>query len=301
MAAASGFSAVEMPPLSDAADVRAVLAAIERTGVGVSAVVCRHETAGVYLDRDGDELDTSIDVAVTAVRTAADLGARTVLVTPGRVDVATSAEESWRRSAEVIATSLVPVAADLGVVLGIENTWNSFLLTARGLAQFVDEQRSPAVGAYFDVGNVVFGHPEHWIVALGERLVGIHCKDYVMRHRWHAGYHRFALAGSGDINWSKVDLALAASGYDGWITQAGVPPPLPLRVANRIDRSLSDRSGALAGRARTALEGRRLHWHDRQLREMGRRNQERDRALFAELHRRSGSHAGAAGTRTSAT
>lgn len=284
-AASGGFGAVEMPPMPDPDDLSAVLAATARTGVGVSAIVCRHEATGAYFDRLGDELEANIDLALTAIRNAAELGAGMVLMTPGHVDAGTSAEESWRRSADVIATSLVPVAESLGVVLGIENTWYSFLLTAKELAEFVDDQRSTAVGAYFDPGNVFFGHPEHWVAALGERIVGVHYKDYLMRLRWHAGYHRFGVAGSGDITWSKVDLALAAVGYDGWLTQAGFPPRLRLRLANRADRMLFDRPGRLADRARATLEGRRLDWHRRELIEMGRGNQDRDRALFTELQR----------------
>lgn len=50
---------------------------------------------------------------------------------------------------------LVPEAAATGVAIGVENVWNKFLLSPLEFSRFIDEIGSPAVGAYFDAGNVL--------------------------------------------------------------------------------------------------------------------------------------------------
>lgn len=279
MAGAAGFGAVELSAESDHESARDVLAAIRSTGIGVNAVVARHPTAPAYFDRVGDELDAHIDIGLVAIRNAADWDACMVLVTPGLVDASTSAEVSWRRSADVIAARLAPVAEQLGVVIGIENTWRSPLLTARELALYVDELSSPAVGAHLDVGNVTFGHPEHWINALGDRLVGVHYKDYSMHMRWGRGYFRFGMVGAGAVDWTKVDAAFTDVGYDGWLTHAGIPVPGPLRLLNRVDRSIFDPAHGSWARLRKALYSIRRRHYAAWLHEIGRRAAERDATL----------------------
>ena len=60
------------------------------------------------------------------------------------------------------------MAADLKVVIAVEEVWNKFLLSPLEFARYVDEFQSPWVKAYFDVGNVVFyGYPQDWIRTLG--------------------------------------------------------------------------------------------------------------------------------------
>src|SRR5947207_874743 len=63
--------------------------------------------------------------------------------------------------------------------LGLENVWNKFLMSALEARRLVEEVNSPAVGIWFDVGNVVaFAYPEQWIRLLGKTIVGVHIKDF---------------------------------------------------------------------------------------------------------------------------
>lgn len=273
MAADAGFSGVELLPVTDAAERVAVREAMAATGVRVSSIEAGSAGGAALLDREGDELKANIELAETAVRNAAEWGASTVLVVPGRVDADTSAEASWSRAAEVLGTWLVPLAEELGVTLGIENTWHGYLLTAHEHARFVDELGSPAVGAYFDPGNVVFGNPEHWVPVLGERIVGVHYKDFSMRTEAEIRVLRFAMAGSGDIDWLAVDLALDAVGYTGWLTHPAVPPPLPVKLLQRLDETIAPRS--------SALEGPLARLQARRVRELGQRARACDAALGA--------------------
>ena len=90
--------------------------------------------------------------------------------------------------------------------------WNKFLLTPRDFVQYVDEFKHPLIKAYFDVGNVVhFGVPQHWIRALGKRIVKVHLKDYARRGG-------FVDLGEGDVNWPEVRKAFAEIGYTGEAT-----------------------------------------------------------------------------------
>ena len=45
--------------------------------------------------------------------------------------------------------------------------------------RFLDEINSPFVGAYFDVGNIIYiGYPDQWIRILGPRIKRVHIKYY---------------------------------------------------------------------------------------------------------------------------
>ena len=95
-------------------------------------------------------------------------------------------EDAWSRSVEEIRKTL-PLAADLGIHILIENVWNRFLYehdgpnnqSAEKFAAYLDAIDSPWVGAYFDIGNhQKYGLPAAWIRTLGSRLVKCDVKDW---------------------------------------------------------------------------------------------------------------------------
>ena len=115
----------------------------------------------------------------TSLRNAKLWGADTVLLVPAVVNPQTSYQDAWTRSQKVIRERLLPLAAELKVVIAVEEVWNKFLLSPLEFARYVDEMGSPWVKAYFDVGNVVFyGYPQDWIRTLGPRIVKVHLKDF---------------------------------------------------------------------------------------------------------------------------
>jgi hexulose-6-phosphate isomerase len=47
------------------------------------------------------------------------------------------------------------------------------------MRKFIDSFKTPFVGSYFDIGNVLpHGHPEHWVEILGKRIFAVHLKDF---------------------------------------------------------------------------------------------------------------------------
>ena len=139
-------------------------------------------------------------------------GGTTVLLVPAVVNPKVSHRDAYARSQANIR-KLIPEAEAAGIKIAIEEVWNKFLLSAPEFARYVDEFGTPAVGAYFDVGNVVeYGYPQEWIRELGKRILKIHIKEYAKDKRFS-----YPL-GEGEIDWPAVRSALMDVGYDGWIT-----------------------------------------------------------------------------------
>jgi hexulose-6-phosphate isomerase len=160
----------------------------------------------------------SLDGMKTSLHNAKLWGADTVLLVPAVVNPQTTYKEAWTRSQKQIRT-LIPLAEELKVVIGIEEVWNKFLLSPLEMAQYVDEFKSPWVKAYFDVGNVVFyGYPQDWIHTLGKRIVKVHLKDFKMGKGWTPVTAQFVNLGDGDIDWPAVRKAFADVGYTGYAT-----------------------------------------------------------------------------------
>src|SRR6266540_1495139 len=130
------------------------------------------------------------------VRNATLWGSDTVLLVPAVVNAQTSYRDAWTRSQAQIR-KLIPLAAELKVVIAIEEVWNKFLLSPLEMVQYIGEFHSPWVQAWFDVGNVVlYGYPQDWIRTLGKRIVKVHLKDF---KRKEGGYEWVNL-GDGDVD-----------------------------------------------------------------------------------------------------
>jgi L-ribulose-5-phosphate 3-epimerase len=147
-------------------------------------------------------------------------GADSVLKVPGAVTKKVAYDENYRKSQEQLRGAAAH-AQSQGVRILVENVWNRFLFSPMETARFIDECQSPAVGAYFDVGNVLrYGWPEQWIRILGARIGKIHIKDYCQKKAEVAdmgkGYN--VPIGDGDCDWAAVRQALADIGYGGWAT-----------------------------------------------------------------------------------
>lgn len=159
---------------------------------------------------------------------AAEMGAETCLVLAGAVGVDFLAgnkdlmpyDEAYDTSLEAFH-ELAPYAQKAGVQLAIENVWNKFLLSPLELRDFIDKIGSPAVGCYFDVGNVLLtGYPEQWVRILGKRIFKVHLKDY---RRDPGGFNCFVDLLSGDVDYLAVIEALESVGYDGWCAAEMIP------------------------------------------------------------------------------
>ncbi len=171
------------------------------------------------------------------LESAAQLGADLILICPAMVTQEVPYQEAWARSQEALST-LLPLAAELGVAIGVENVWNKFLLSPLEFCAYLDAFHSPLVGAYFDVANVLrYGYPDQWIELLGPRLKQVHFKDYRLDVDDIRGFTQLL---QGDVPWPRVMQALKRVGYAGWAV-VEVPP-----YRERPEQALFDAVQALA-------------------------------------------------------
>jgi len=207
----AGFEGVELIS-PNKLDLDEVLAARDKTGLVIHGV-----SGGKHWQEPLSDPDPQVvERGMTAIRQefldCKAYGGTTVLVVPAVVNKKVSYRQAYERSQANIR-KLIPLAEESGVKIAIEEVWNKFLLSPVEFAKYIDEFQSPAVGAYFDVGNVVeFGYPEEWIHELGGRILKIHIKEYAKPKRFD-----YKL-GEGEIDWSAVRQALVDVGYEGWIT-----------------------------------------------------------------------------------
>jgi len=154
-----------------------------------------------------------LETVQTGCRVAQAFGARVLLVLAGLQEPGTeyartyeTAVNSLRRAAEY--------AADMGVVIGVENVPSNFLCSPAEYARFIADVDRPEVGAYLDFGNgasIGPGYPENWVTALRGRIAMVHAKDY------DHGFKAFVCCGQGDLAWEQVFSALRDVGYDDYL------------------------------------------------------------------------------------
>lgn len=181
-----------------------------------------------YTSANEENRKKAKEITKKQLEVASWLGCDTILVVPGAVNVAFDPESeiveydvAYKRAQEALL-ELAPYAEELKVSIGVENVWNKFLLSPLEMVSFIDSIGSDYVGAYFDVGNVLYiGYPEHWIKALGKKIKKVHFKDY---RKETGGLCGFVDLLAGDVNWPEVMNQFKAIGYDGWVTAEMLPP-----------------------------------------------------------------------------
>jgi hexulose-6-phosphate isomerase len=207
----AGFEGVELIS-PNKLDLDEVLAARDKTGLVIHGVSGGRHWQDPLSDPDPAVVERGMAAIRQEFLDCKAYGGTTVLVVPAVVNKKVSYRQAYERSQANIR-KLIPLAEESGVKIAIEEVWNKFLLSPVEFAKYIDEFQSPAVGAYFDVGNVVeFGYPEEWIHELGGRILKIHIKEYAKPKRFD-----YKL-GEGEIDWSAVRQALVDVGYEGWIT-----------------------------------------------------------------------------------
>jgi hexulose-6-phosphate isomerase len=215
-------------------------AASDTTGLKIHSVMNEAHWKFPLSSADPEVVRQSVAGMETSLRNAALFKAGTVLLVPAVVDAKTSYADAWKRSQQVIRERILPLAAELKVVVALEEVWNKFLLSPLEFARYVDEFQSPWAKAYFDVGNVVFyGYPQDWIRTLGSRIVRVHLKDFKLQR--DAGTFSWKNIGEGDIDWVEVRKALNEIAYDGFMTTEieGGDKAYLADVSARLDRFLA--------------------------------------------------------------
>ena len=181
-----------------------------------------HNLAG----EDKAEAMIARDIIKKQIDCAAAFGADTVLVVPGWVGTPFAPgivryDRAYQNAQEALR-ALAPYARAAGVSMAVENVWNKFLLSPLEMKRFLDEIGDPFVGAYFDVGNIIYiGYPDQWIEILGrEHLKKIHVCDCRSEQ---AGLGMFVDLFEGDVDFEAVMKALHRVGYDDWLTVEFLP------------------------------------------------------------------------------
>jgi hexulose-6-phosphate isomerase len=185
-------------------------------------------------------VEKSLSGMRTSLHNAKLWGADAVLLVPAVVNAQTSYRDAWTRSQQQIRT-LIPLASELKVVIGIEEVWNKFLLSPLEMQRYVAEFNSPWIKTWFDTGNVLlYGYPQDWIRTLGKSIVKLHIKDF---KREKDGY-KWVNLGEGDTAWPEVRNALAEINYAGSaiVELEGGDEAYLRDVSRRIDRLLLGRT-----------------------------------------------------------
>lgn len=150
-----------------------------------------------------------------ALKLAAELGAPSLQTEPGGP---LEPGQSWSAAAAVFYDELMPcveTAERVGVSLLIEPEPGLLIERFEQYLEFVGRIRSPAVGLNFDIGHAycVGEDPQHWIARMAPHTQHYHIEDI------SAGrVHQHLIPGEGAIDFEAVLRAIAATGYDGFVT-----------------------------------------------------------------------------------
>ena len=212
----AGFAGIEMN--SPGMDVEATRLAIKESGLPVDGTVCSTHWNKTHTSPDEKVRAEALRDLQTAIRDTHAVGGNTALLVVGHGKDGPESE-IWPRAIENISKAL-PLCAELGVYIAIENVWNRFLYDHDGdhlqsadkFVKFVDELNSPWVGVQFDIGNHwKYGSMGDWIRSLGKRVVKLDLKGYSRaKNNW------VKEIGTGDIDWADVRKALIEINYYGW-------------------------------------------------------------------------------------
>ncbi len=227
---AAGYDGVELvlseegslPMRADERGLLRIRRMVEDEGLVVSSVgawnIWNHNMAGEETQKARAIVRKQIDCAQA-------FGADCVLVVPGWVGTPFSPGiVRYDRAYEMAKEALLDLssyAEAAKVHIGVENVWNKFLLSPLEMRGFLDEIGSKFVGAYFDVGNIIYiGYPEQWIEILGERIKRVHFCDCRSEQ---SGLGMFVDLFEGDVDFEAVMRALGGIGYDSWATVEFLP------------------------------------------------------------------------------
>ena len=246
---AAGFPGVELTDkTATLADARAARRLADERNIRI------HSFMGAWFDFNDDNPSVragAIAAAKQAIRLTAAYGAPVMLIVPGRVkgmampdpdrfDISfdpktlladrvtagdntpfsayIAAQNTATRRAYDAFEELLPVAAEEGVVLAIENVWNNLWGTPKFAAAFCRSFASPWVKFYFDIGNHTrYTSADRWFAALTDQIVKLHIKDFKI-DRTKPRHGEFVPIGKGSIDFKAVRRAIENVGYSGWVS-----------------------------------------------------------------------------------
>jgi len=231
-----GFEVVQVPTTPDRHEAEEIKKAADAANMRIDSVMNMDHWKYPLSSSDSAVVSKSVEGMKTSLHNAQLWGSDAVLLVPAVVNAETSYSDAWTRSQKEIR-KLLPMAAELKVVIAIEEVWNKFLLSPLEMEKYVGEFRSPWIKAWFDVGNVVlYGYPQDWIRTLAKSIYKVHLKDFKRKE----GGYAWVNLGDGDVDWAAVRRAFSEIGYSGSVIAEldGGDQAYLRDVSRRIDRLL---------------------------------------------------------------
>ncbi len=213
-----GFLGVEVDSPSDINKDEAVKAR-DKTGIAIHGVIDSVHWKDTLSDPDEKVREKGLKALTGALEDAKVYGADTVLLVPGVVKGEVTYEQCWQRSSAEVRKA-IPLAEKNNVKIAIEVVWNNFLTTPEQLIEYVDQFKTPSVGAYFDCSNMLkYGVKSgDWIRKLGKRMLKFDFKGFSITRFKEKKEPWWVPIGEGDEDWPDVLKALVEVGYNGWAT-----------------------------------------------------------------------------------
>ena len=100
----------------------------------------------------------------------------------------------------------LPRAAELGVVLALENHWG-LTRTPAGLLRLINSVQSPWLGGLMDTGNFL-EDPYPKLAAIAPKTVFVQAKTYFGGGEWYTL----------DLDYARIAKILADVNYTGWVS-----------------------------------------------------------------------------------
>ena len=208
--------------LTDSAEeLRRLRQSVEKAGVRVMSVTTLDLFRYTLTSDNPAVRDAAVWVIKRMVEICSILGGNIVLIEPGVVSSTLPYRDAYR-NCEAALRQTVRYAEEHNITLALENVWGKFLMSPTEFCALIDGMNSEAVGAYFDVANILaFGYPQDWILHLGKRIRSLHFKDF--RHA-PGGMSGFCNPFDGDVDWAAVKGALRQIGYSGYVVAEVILP-----------------------------------------------------------------------------
>ncbi|OWK46975.1 sugar phosphate isomerase/epimerase family protein [Fimbriiglobus ruber] len=242
-----GFQGVEIDSPSGL-KLDEVVAARDATGILIHGVIDSVHWNKTLSNPDEKVRAEGLAALRGALKDAKTVGADTALLVPGVVNKDVTYEQCWERSTAEVKKALED-AEKAGVKIAIEVVWNNFITKPEQLVEYIDQFKSPWVGAYFDCSNMLkYGVPAAtWIRQLGKRMLKFDFKGYSITKAKAAKdeWKGFAVGiGEGDEDWPEILKACGEVGYNTWATAevAGGDEKWLADVSARMDKILELKS-----------------------------------------------------------
>jgi sugar phosphate isomerase/epimerase len=150
-----------------------------------------------------------------ALKLAAELGAPNITTEPGG---RLAEGQTWDAAASTFYDELMPcveVAEQVGVRLLIEPEPDLLIEKFEQYLKFIERIDSPWVGLNFDIGHAycVGQDPQDWVARMQPHTRHYHFEDIAPTR-----VHKHLIPGRGAIDFEATVQAIAATGYDGWLT-----------------------------------------------------------------------------------